>query len=550
MASEPTAGTDAARLERRLATILCADVAGYSRMMGEHEERTVRIFRGHREVFDALVSQHRGRIFNTAGDALLAEFRSAVEAVRCATDIQAALRTRNEHLAPEERMLFRIGINLGDVIVQGGDLLGDGVNVAARIQAATPPGGICISGSVHDQIQNKLSLEFRLLGEQTYKNIAAPVRTYSIIEGGVIRARARRQSLALPAAIAAAVLLVAGGAYWGYRRFDAQRAELARTEARLAELAAQKRAAEQAESAAADARREALLQAQQQASEESVRRAQEERARLEEERKRLEAERRATDAAKRQAASSPPAAPATPAPASTLAPAPTPAPDNARYDGTYNGSLCNQVKSDAKPNCWQVTLVVKNGVASGSWLSSTKQPSTARGTVAANGVLELKLTGWTRDGVPAEAALVGRAGDDAMTASGKWRTGSTVSGDWKRQRPVTAGAPPASAARYDGTYNGRLCNQPPNRPLHCWPVTLIVRNGIAEAEWLSRSKNTSSATGRIESDGALSLKLAAWTPKGAPMEGALSGRVVDDAIAASGQWRDGVTVVADWKRAP
>jgi len=142
-------------IERRLATILCADVAGYSQMMGANEERTVRVFRAHREIFESLVTLHRGRIFNTAGDALLVEFASAVEAVRCATEIQAALRTRNDHLAPEERMQFRIGVNVGDVIVQGSDLLGDGVNVAARVQTATEPGGIRISGSVFDQIQDK-----------------------------------------------------------------------------------------------------------------------------------------------------------------------------------------------------------------------------------------------------------------------------------------------------------------------------------------------------------------------------------------------------------
>ena len=151
-------------------------------MMATNEERTVHVFRGHREIFESLIHLHRGRIFNTAGDALLAEFNSPVEAVRCATEIQAVLRTRNEHLAPEEKMQFRMGINLGDVIIQNGDLLGDGVNIAARIQTATAPGGICISGSVHDQIQNKLSLDFKLLGEQTYKNIAKPVRTYTINE--------------------------------------------------------------------------------------------------------------------------------------------------------------------------------------------------------------------------------------------------------------------------------------------------------------------------------------------------------------------------------
>src|SRR5512142_900648 len=151
-------------LERRLATILSADVAGYSRLMGEDEERTVQTLRGHRAVFDALLAQHHGRVFNTAGDAILAEFPSAVEAVRCATEIQAALQTRNEHLPPERRMLFRMGINLGDVVVQQGDLLGDGVNVAARLQSIAEPGGINISGSVYDQIQNKLSLQFMPLG--------------------------------------------------------------------------------------------------------------------------------------------------------------------------------------------------------------------------------------------------------------------------------------------------------------------------------------------------------------------------------------------------
>src|SRR6266542_4111996 len=123
---------DAQPIERRLATIMMADVAGYSRMMGENEERTVTVMRGHREIFDGLLRAHRGRVFNTAGDSILAEFASAVEAVRCATEIQTALRTRNEHLVPEQRMWFRIGINLGDIIVQSGDLLGDGVNVAAR----------------------------------------------------------------------------------------------------------------------------------------------------------------------------------------------------------------------------------------------------------------------------------------------------------------------------------------------------------------------------------------------------------------------------------
>ncbi len=211
-------------LERKLATILSADVAEFSRLMGEDEEQTLRTFRGHKQVFESLVAMHRGRIFNTAGDAILAEFSSAVEAVRCATDIQAALKTRNDQLPPSRQVRFRIGINLGDVMLHGQDLLGDGVNVAARLQTAAEPGGICISGSVHDQISNKLSLTFQPLGEMTFKNIQQPVRTFSIAEaegGGTLPFRkpapVRSNStkwIALAGALCLA--LIVGGGYWIY----------------------------------------------------------------------------------------------------------------------------------------------------------------------------------------------------------------------------------------------------------------------------------------------------------------------------------------------
>jgi len=208
-------------LERKLATILSADVAEFSRLMGEDEEQTLRIFRGHKQVFESLVATHRGRIFNTAGDAILAEFNSAVEAVRCATDIQAALRTRNDQLPPSRQVRFRIGINLGDVMLQGQDLLGDGVNVAARLQTAAEPGGICISGSVHDQITNKLSLTFQSLGEMNFKNIQQPVRTFSITEcqgGGVLPSPKRRRDRnnSTKWAGAGLLLLLGGGGYWIY----------------------------------------------------------------------------------------------------------------------------------------------------------------------------------------------------------------------------------------------------------------------------------------------------------------------------------------------
>ena len=223
MPDQPT-GSSSQILVRKLSTILSADVAEFSRLMGEDEEQTLKTFRGHKKVFESLVATHRGRIFNTAGDAILAEFASAVEAVRCATDIQAALRTRNDRLPPSRQVRFRMGINLGDVMEQGQDLMGDGVNVAARLQTAAEPGGICISGSVHDQVRNKLSLGFLSLGEKSYKNIQHPVRTFSITEAegvGVLPSAKPEVAGSGGAAkwIAAGVvllLLLAGGGYWAY----------------------------------------------------------------------------------------------------------------------------------------------------------------------------------------------------------------------------------------------------------------------------------------------------------------------------------------------
>jgi class 3 adenylate cyclase len=218
-------------IERKLATILSADVAEFSRLMSEDEEQTLRAFRGHKKIFEALVATHHGRVFNTAGDAILAEFGSAVEAVRCATDVQSALRTRNDQFPPNRQVRFRIGVNLGDVMIQGQDLLGDGVNLAARLQTAAEPGGICISGSVHDQIRNKLSLAFHSLGERSYKNIPQPVRTFSIVEseGGVVLPSAKpRAAWKNPVIwVAAGVLIAAGVGYGAYKVFERGRLETA-----------------------------------------------------------------------------------------------------------------------------------------------------------------------------------------------------------------------------------------------------------------------------------------------------------------------------------
>jgi class 3 adenylate cyclase len=166
--------------ERKLAAILSADVKGYSRLMSEDDEATVRTLTARQEVMTTLIQQHRGRVVDSPGDNLLAEFASVVNAVRCAVEIQQDLRTRNAQLPDHRKMEFRIGINLGDVIVEGQRIYGDGVNIAARLEGLAEAGGICISGTVYDQIENKLALMYEYLGEQTVKNIAKPVRVYRV----------------------------------------------------------------------------------------------------------------------------------------------------------------------------------------------------------------------------------------------------------------------------------------------------------------------------------------------------------------------------------
>jgi len=167
-------------MERKLTAILSADVKGYSRLMGEDEEGTLRTLTAYREEMATLIRQHRGRVVDSPGDNLLAEFASVVDAVQGAVVIQATLRAENASLPPERRMEFRVGINVGDVIVEGERLYGDGVNMAARLESLAEPGGICISGTVHDHIKNKLPLQYEDLGEQAVKNIAEPVRVWRI----------------------------------------------------------------------------------------------------------------------------------------------------------------------------------------------------------------------------------------------------------------------------------------------------------------------------------------------------------------------------------
>jgi class 3 adenylate cyclase len=167
-------------MKRKIAAIFAADIAGYSKLVAEDEEETLRRLASYRQVTDDFIARSGGRIFNTAGDAVLAEFPSAVEAVRCAIDIQESLRTRNMAYPPSRHMSFRIGITIGDVVERDGDLLGDGVNIAARLEGLAEVGGICISRAVHEQVANKLSVQFADMGAQEVKNIPTPVHAYMV----------------------------------------------------------------------------------------------------------------------------------------------------------------------------------------------------------------------------------------------------------------------------------------------------------------------------------------------------------------------------------
>ena len=409
MPDQPT-GSSSQILVRKLSTILSADVAEFSRLMGEDEEQTLKTFRGHKKVFESLVTTHRGRIFNTAGDAILAEFASAVEAVRCATDIQAALRTRNDRLPPGRQVRFRMGINLGDVMEQGQDLMGDGVNVAARLQTAAEPGGICISGSVHDQVRNKLSLGFLSLGERNYKNIQQPVRTFSITEaeGAGVLPSAKPEAVPGGAAkwIAAGVvllLLLAGGGYWAYSSNQRIKVEQAPP------IAAATPSAPEPPKPAVE--KPATLQSA------PVPKAAGPVGRP-------EAKRAATD---RTAA--PPSAVA--APASSAANAV----GASANDGVYSGQVCYLQTPKEPRRCYRAEGTVRGGKITGQWLVAPGAGITMflKGDVDASGGVTIEMHSQKPDGSPvATINLTGTLQDQTIDASGSFLRGRPATLNWRK----------------------------------------------------------------------------------------------------------------------
>ncbi len=204
LSGKPKWGSAVAKIvQRRLAAILVADVVGYSRLMGEDEAGTLAALKAHREaLFNPKIAEHQGRVVKLMGDGALMEFPSVVEAVQCAVEIQQGMAARNQGVPEDKQIRFRVGINLGDVIVDGDDIYGDGVNVAARLESLAEPGGICVRRTVRNQVRDKLPLSFEDMGEIEVKNIARPIRAFRVLSKPAAATAGTRARVRLKPAIA------------------------------------------------------------------------------------------------------------------------------------------------------------------------------------------------------------------------------------------------------------------------------------------------------------------------------------------------------------
>ncbi len=396
-------------VKRKLAAILSADAFGYSRMMAADEEGTAKILAAHRAVIDGIIEFHEGRIVNTAGDSVLAEFHSPIEAVRCAVEIQDALKTRNDALPDAQRMQFRIGVNLGDVMVKGEDLLGDGVNVAARLQGIAEPGSITLSSSIYDQIAGKLDLGFIDLGNQSLKNIDRPIRAYRVERQGRRSPPSRAGKNAARAGWALGVAFAAAGAIglgWWYLHELPAREEQARSEQRLAKQRAEaeeEKRKSKAEAELAKAREEAE-QAKKRAEAEAGAAAQAKRAleeeRLQEMKRRTQAELAAAEKARRAAELAEAAAKAAPPVAAATVPQAVAPSARARQEAapSWPGVWVANFSCDPMPgavaNAWSAAVKITNDTFEVRYGAEGKPNSfSARGTPNANGRLALSGKG-------------------------------------------------------------------------------------------------------------------------------------------------------------
>jgi class 3 adenylate cyclase len=476
-------------VKRKLAAILAADAVGYSRAMAADEEGTVKILAAHRAVIDGIIQFHEGRIVNTAGDSVIAEFGSPTQAVRCAVEIQDALKTRNDSLAEDKRMQFRIGVNLGDVMVKGDDLLGDGVNVAARLESIAEPGGIYVASSVYDQIAGKLDLGFSDLGEQSLKNIDRPVRAYRVDRDKRATPAARKQQKRSPMPWVAAGLVVvavgAGATWYAGQQSAARQAEdakakadvdavRARADAELAKARAEADEAKKAAAAATDSAVAAKRALEEQRTAEQLARAQAQvaaaRAEAEATRRKADAEVAAATEARRTAE----AAAAKSAIAVKTAAKPAPS-----YAGAWT-AIFNCVKFDEMP---AETFTIPATFAGGRFEGLRGKPPEAGamqfgGAPQADGSLQLTGRGYSLRkqylGQPYDVSFSGKIAADRYEGRGKLGTRDCGLALVRAGQTQTSAASPtgkAAAARsYEGQWSGTFACSGGNEPDRTFPA--------------------------------------------------------------------------------
>jgi class 3 adenylate cyclase len=456
-------------VKRKLAAILAADAVGYSRAMAADEEGTMKILAAHRAVIDGIIQFHEGRIVNTAGDSVIAEFASPTQAVRCAVEVQDALKTRNDSLPEERRMQFRIGVNLGDVMVKGDDLLGDGVNVAARLESIAEPGNIYVSSSVYDQIAGKLDLGFSDLGEQSLKNIDRPVRAYRVDRDKRATPPPARKPKRSPmpwVAVGAAVVALGGGGAWYATQLSSARqaeevkakadaeAAKARADAEIAKARAEAEEAKKAAAAATDSAVAAKRALDEQRAAESLARAQ---AQLAAARADAEATRRKADAELAAAAEARRAAEAAAKSATAVKTVAKPAPS---YAGAWTITFNCVALAEMPVETFTIPATFTGGRFEGL-RGKPPEPGSMQfgGAPQADGTLQLSGRGFSGRkqllGQPYDVSFSGRIAADRYEGRGKLGTrdctiAMTRAGQTQAARPAGG----TSTRSYDGRWTG------------------------------------------------------------------------------------------------
>ncbi|HEV8096341.1 MAG TPA: adenylate/guanylate cyclase domain-containing protein [Burkholderiales bacterium] len=464
-------------VKRKLAAILAADAVGYSRAMATDEEGTMKILAAHRAVIDGIIQFHEGRIVNTAGDSVLAEFASPTQAVRCAVEVQDALKTRNDSLPEDRRMQFRIGVNLGDVMVKGDDLLGDGVNVAARLESIAEPGNIYVSSSVYDQIAGKLDLGFSDLGEQSLKNIDRPVRADRVDRDKRATPPARKKKgspLPWVAAGLAVVVLGAGATWYASQQSAARQAEeakakldaeaaKARADAEIAKARAELEEAKKAAVAATDSAAAAKRALEEQRAAESLARAQSQvaaaRADAESTRRKADAELAAAVEARRTAEA---------AAKSASVAKPIPVKASPSYAGAWKATFSCAAFQEFPAEKFEVPVMFSAGKFE-MQRGKPQEPGslTMTGTPQADGNLQMSGRGYSIRkaflGRPFEMSFGGKVSTERYDGRGKFGNRDCTMSMVRATGVVqtTVAAQPAPAARtagstrsYDGQWTG------------------------------------------------------------------------------------------------